>query len=70
MNMSYRRAWLLDEINRICGGAAVETQEGGKHGGGVKLTPLNLAVARYRKIERSVGSAAREELLALRKGIE
>jgi molybdate transport system regulatory protein len=68
MQMSYRRAWLLvDDINRICGGAVVETQEGGKHGGGAKLTPIGLSlVARYRKIQRSVGSAAHKELLALR----
>jgi molybdate transport system regulatory protein len=30
MNMSYRRAWdLVDEINRVCGRAAVERQVGG-----------------------------------------
>ena len=33
MNMSYRRAWLLvNEMNRMCGQAVVETREGGKHG--------------------------------------
>jgi molybdate transport system regulatory protein len=71
MNMSYRRAWLLvDEINRICGRAPVETQEGGKHGGGSALTPFGRTlVARYRKIEQSVESAARKELLALRADI-
>jgi len=68
MNMSYRRAWLLvDEMNRICGQAVVETQEGGKGGGGTKLTPFGLTlVARYRKIEWSVEIAARKELRALR----
>jgi molybdate transport system regulatory protein len=67
MEMSYMRAWLLvNEINRICGRAAVERQVGGKNGGGAVLTPFGLSlVARYRKIERSVESAAREELLAL-----
>jgi molybdate transport system regulatory protein len=71
MNMSYRRAWLLvDEVNRICGRPAVATQEGGKHGGGAKLTPFGLSlIARYRKIERSVKSAVRRELLALRADI-
>ena len=70
-NMSYRRAGLLvDEINRICGGAAVETREGGKYGGGAKLTPIGLSlVAHYRKIEHSVEKAARRELLALRADI-
>jgi molybdate transport system regulatory protein len=58
---------LVDEIKRICGRAAVETQSGGGHGGGAKLTPFGASlVARYRKIERSVETAAREELLALR----
>ena len=41
-------------------------KKGGKSGGGAILTPFGLSlVARYRKIERSVESAAREELLAL-----
>jgi len=68
MDMSYKRAWdLVDEINRICGRAAVERQAGGKHGGGAVLTPFGVSlVARYRKIERSAESAARKELLALR----
>ena len=67
MNMSYRRAWLLvDEINRICGRDAVETQEGGKGGGGTKLTPFGLTlVARYQKIQRSVERAVRKDLRAL-----
>jgi molybdate transport system regulatory protein len=67
MNMSYRRAWVLvDDINRICGRAAVERQVGGKSGGGAILTPFGLSlIARYRKIEYSVESAARKELLAL-----
>ena len=68
MNMSYKRAWdLVDEINRICKRAAVERQAGGKNGGGAVLTPFGVSlVARYRKIERSAESAARNELRALR----
>jgi molybdate transport system regulatory protein len=68
MDMSYKRAWdLVDEINRICGRAAVERQVGGKNGGGAVLTPFGLSlIARYRKIERSEESAARKELLAMR----
>ena len=68
MDMSYKRAWdLVDEINRICGRDAVERKTGGKNGGGAILTPFGLSlVARYRKIERSVESAAHKELLALR----
>jgi molybdate transport system regulatory protein len=68
MDMSYKRAWdLVDEINRICGQAAVERQTGGKNGGGAVLTPFGLSlVARYRKIERAAASAVRKELAALR----
>jgi molybdate transport system regulatory protein len=71
MDMSYKRAWdLVDEINRICGQAAVERQTGGKNGGGAVLTPFGLSlVARYRKIERAAASAVRKELIALRTDI-
>jgi molybdate transport system regulatory protein len=67
MGMSYKRAWdLVDEINRICRQVAVERQIGGKNGGGAILTPFGLSlVVRYRKIERSVASAAYRELLEL-----
>jgi molybdate transport system regulatory protein len=68
MNMSYKRAWdLVDEINHICRRAAVERQVGGKNGGGAMLTPFGASlIARYRKIEGSVGRAVRKELRALR----
>src|SRR6202521_5829068 len=67
MGMSYKRAWdLVDEINRISRRVAVERQIGGKNGGGAILTPFGLSlVVRYRKIEHSVESAARKELLEL-----
>jgi molybdate transport repressor ModE-like protein len=58
---------LVDEINRICKPAAVERQVGGKNGGGAMLTPFGASlIARYRKIEGSVGRAVRKELRALR----
>jgi molybdate transport system regulatory protein len=71
MDMSYKRAWdLVDEINRICGHAAVEPQAGGKNGGGAMLTPFGKGlVARYRKIERDAARAVRKELEALRSDI-
>ncbi len=71
MGMSYKRAWdLVDEINRICGRMAVDSQTGGKNGGGAVLTPFGASlVARYRKIERAAASAARKDLLALQSDI-
>jgi molybdate transport system regulatory protein len=71
MEMSYKRAWdLVDELNRICGRAAVERQTGGKNGGGANLTPFGLSlVERYRKIERAATTAARKQLTALKADI-
>ena len=71
MEMSYKRAWdLVDELNRICGQAAVERQTGGRNGGGAMLTPFgeNL-VSRYHTIEQAAAVAARQQLLALKKDI-
>ena len=71
MDMSYKRAWdLVDEINRICGQAAVVRQTGGKHGGGASLTPFGASlVERYRRIERTAAAAARKDLVSLRSDI-
>lgn len=71
MEMSYKRAWdLVDELNRICGQAAVERQTGGKNGGGAILTPFGESlVSRYRAIEEAAAAAARQQLLALKKDI-
>jgi molybdate transport system regulatory protein len=71
MEMSYKRAWdLVDELNRICGQAAVERQTGGKNGGGAILTPFGESlVSRYRAIEQAAAVAARQQLLALKKDI-
>jgi molybdate transport system regulatory protein len=71
MDMSYKRAWdLVEEINRICGHAAVASQTGGKNGGGAALTPLGESlIARYRKIERDASRAVRKELMALKADI-
>ena len=71
MNMSYRHAWLLvDEIARTCKRDVITRRVGGNKGGGAELTSFGLQlVARYRKIERSVESAARKELLALQADI-
>ena len=68
MDMSYKRAWdLVDEVNRICGHAAVDRQTGGKNGGGAILTPFGRSlVERYRAIEKVAAKAAERQLAALR----
>ncbi len=71
MEMSYKRAWdLVDELNRICGRAAVARQTGGKNGGGAILTPFGRSlVHRYRMVERDATKAARKHLMALKADI-
>jgi molybdate transport system regulatory protein len=71
MEMSYKRAWdLVDEINTICGRAAVDRQTGGKHGGGAALTPFGVSlVERYRRIEQAAAAAVRKDLMALKSDI-
>ena len=53
MGMSYRRAWnLVSSITRDFVGTIIETNPGGKGGGGASVTELgNEVVQRYRKIE-------------------
>ena len=72
MDMSYKRAWdLVDEMNRICGQAAVDRQTGGKQGGGAALTPFGIRLVRsYRDIERAAANAVHKRLVALRADIK
>lgn len=59
MNMSYRRAWLLvDEMNRLFKEPVVESQRGGKQGGGAVLTPFGEAlIAHYHAMEAKAQAA-------------
>ena len=59
MDMSYRRAWLLVEsVNRIVGSPAVETSQGGREGGGTRLTPAGHELLRqYAAMAREVDQA-------------
>ncbi len=72
MDMSYRRAWeLVEEINAIFGKPLVESQAGGRRGGGARLTALGLAlVTRFRAVERAAADAAAEHLAALQAEVE
>jgi len=63
LGMSYRRAWLLvDTMNRCWNGLLVATTPGASHGGGARVTPLGEDVlARYRTLQKSVGTVAGAE---------
>jgi molybdate transport system regulatory protein len=64
MDMSYRRAWLLvDEMNRLFRTPVVESQRGGKQGGGAVVTPFGEALLhRYRAMEAAMAAAVAEDL--------
>lgn len=67
MEMSYRHAWeLLDDVNRCFAGRVLETEAGGKAGGGARVTDFGRElISRYQKIRDAAGSAVEEELQEL-----
>jgi molybdate transport system regulatory protein len=64
MDMSYRRAWLLvDEMNRLFKEPVVESQRGGKQGGGAVLTPFGEALmAHYQTMEDKARKALADDI--------
>ncbi len=64
MDMSYRRAWLLvDALNRMFSEPSVESQRGGKQGGGALVTPFGEElIRRYREMEEKARLAIGEDL--------
>ncbi len=64
MDMSYRRAWLLvDEMNRLFRMPVVESQRGGKQGGGAMVTPFGDAlIAHYQAMEEKARAALSEDI--------
>ncbi|MBD8553956.1 winged helix-turn-helix domain-containing protein [Rhizobium sp. CFBP 8762] len=64
MDMSYRRAWLLvDAMNRMFSQTVVESQRGGKQGGGAVVTEFGyLLLARFRAMEANLGAALADDL--------
>ena len=64
MDMSYRRAWLLvDEMNRLFREPVVESQRGGRQGGGASLTPFGEAlIARYHAMEEKARAALADDI--------
>ena len=64
MGMSYRRAWLLvDEMNRLFREPVVESQRGGKQGGGAVVTPFGEAlIAHYQAMEEKARAALSNDI--------
>lgn len=64
MDMSYRRAWLLaDALNHMFKEPVIESQRGGKQGGGAGLTPFGEELlARFRGMEARMREALQADL--------
>lgn len=64
MDMSYRRAWLLvDALNHMFTHPVIESQRGGKQGGGAVLTDFGVALLeRYRGMEERVKDALQADI--------
>jgi molybdate transport system regulatory protein len=64
MDMSYRRAWLLvDALNSMFSRPVVESQRGGKQGGGAALTEFgNELLHTYRHMQDKLEKAVKPEL--------
>ena len=69
MGMSYRRAWMLvDTMNRCFTGDLVQTNTGGKGGGGAQVTDLGLEVIqRYQDMEAKAAASVAKETQAFAK---
>ncbi len=67
LSMSYKRAWmLLNTLNQGAGQPVVEVSQGGRGGGGARLTAVGEALVQgYESIEKACTQAARSELEAL-----
>ncbi|QCL74056.1 MULTISPECIES: winged helix-turn-helix domain-containing protein [Agrobacterium] len=64
MDMSYRRAWLLvDALNHMFRHPVIESQRGGKQGGGAALTAFGAELLeRYRGMEERMNEALRGDI--------
>lgn len=64
MGMSYRRAWqLVEALNRAFRETVVETAVGGRRGGGARVTPFGLELARrFRAMEAKASAAIARDL--------
>ena len=64
MDMSYRRAWLLvDALNHMFRQPVIESQRGGKQGGGAALTVFGTELlARYRDMQMRMNEALHQDI--------
>ncbi|MBP2509478.1 molybdate transport system regulatory protein [Agrobacterium tumefaciens] len=64
MDMSYRRAWLLvDALNHMFRQPVIESQRGGKQGGGAALTAFGAELLeRYRGMQKRMNEALRADI--------
>jgi molybdate transport system regulatory protein len=67
MKMSYRHAWeMLDDVNQCFAKPVIETEKGGRAGGGARVTDFGHAVIeRYRSITAKAERSLRRDLEAL-----
>lgn len=67
MSMSYRHAWeMLDDVNQCFSGRVLETEAGGRSGGGARLTEFGRGIVeRYRAMQRMADEALQADLAAL-----
>ncbi len=68
LDMSYRRAWLLlDELNACLKAPAVDSAQGGAHGGGSRLTEAGQELVRlYRHVEHTAERACAADIERLK----
>lgn len=64
MDMSYRRAWLLvDALNHMFKQPVIESQRGGKQGGGAALSAFGAELLeRYRGMEKRMREALQQDI--------
>lgn len=67
MQMSYRHAWeMLDDVNQCFREPIIETETGGRSGGGARVTDFGRGlVTRYREIQRKAQAALAADLAGL-----
>ncbi len=58
VGMTYKAAWdAIEAMNNLAGQPLVQSQHGGRHGGGARLTPLGERIlATQRRLERALGA--------------